>query len=268
MLGGLNDKLEHAHELGALLKGRAVTTVNLIPYNPTGVGAAYSTSAEETVTEFQMTLRLQYLINTTVRQQMGQDIDGACGQLVINSASVGGATAPVLPSSASSAGGFPAAAEGEPEPEQQVPGCGGSGVGDIEDLAGGGGGASRQTLPTQKQQKQALLRPEASCDAHTSLPTTSNSSGFSALSLDTHCAVSGDVWPLSSIELDAFLDRAETEWGVTRAPAEKALRGAPPASVAYATRSFAADMEAGKVTRNPTGLLIQALRSQVWVNPT
>ena len=34
MLGGLNDKLEHAHELGRLLRGRAVTTVNLIPYQP------------------------------------------------------------------------------------------------------------------------------------------------------------------------------------------------------------------------------------------
>ena len=63
-----------------------MATANLIPYNPTGVGAEYSTSSEEQVEAFQMLLRRSYRINTTVRQQMGQDIDGACGQLVLASA--------------------------------------------------------------------------------------------------------------------------------------------------------------------------------------
>jgi adenine C2-methylase RlmN of 23S rRNA A2503 and tRNA A37 len=83
MLGGVNDDIEHAEQLGRLLEGRAVATVNLIPYNPTGVGVAFSTSNQTTVNEFQMVLRKKFRINTTVRQQMGQDIDGACGQLVI-----------------------------------------------------------------------------------------------------------------------------------------------------------------------------------------
>ena len=104
MLGGVNDDIAHAEQLGRLLEGRAVATVNLIPYNPTGVGVAFSTSAESTVTEFQMTLRKKFRINTTVRQQMGQDIDGACGQLVIAAGS-GGASATGCASEASSAAG-------------------------------------------------------------------------------------------------------------------------------------------------------------------
>jgi|EP01044_Picomonas_judraskeda_P003227 adenine C2-methylase RlmN of 23S rRNA A2503 and tRNA A37 len=114
MLGGVNDDIAHAEQLGRLLEGRAVATVNLIPYNPTGVGVAFSTSAESTVTEFQMTLRKKFRINTTVRQQMGQDIDGACGQLVIAAGS-GGAKATGCDSGASSA----------------------AGVHDIEDIGGG-----------------------------------------------------------------------------------------------------------------------------------
>jgi hypothetical protein len=119
MLGGVNDELAHAEQLGELLADRAVATVNLIPYNPTGVGVAFSTSPEETVTEFQMTLRRKYRINTTVRQQMGQDIDGACGQLVI------AATAAVAAPGACASGGGAAAAGA------------GSGLRDIEDISSG-----------------------------------------------------------------------------------------------------------------------------------
>eukprot|EP01052_Picozoa_sp_SAG31_P002153 SAG31_NODE_73_length_27793_cov_26.900520_10_plen_76_part_00 len=39
------------------------------------------------MTAFQEVVRLEYGINTTVRQEMGQDISGACGQLVIDSKS-------------------------------------------------------------------------------------------------------------------------------------------------------------------------------------
>lgn len=68
--------------------------VNLIPFNPIGSLSTFTTSTEQSVTRFQRILRSMYNIRTTVRQQMGQDISGACGQLVVNLSeqrSVGGA---------------------------------------------------------------------------------------------------------------------------------------------------------------------------------
>jgi len=47
------------------------------------------------VKKFQKVIRCTYGIRTTVRQQMGQDIAGACGQLVVSlpdERSAGGAT--------------------------------------------------------------------------------------------------------------------------------------------------------------------------------
>lgn len=58
--------------------------VNLIPFNPIGSLSKYNTSGEEKVLRFQKILRGDYNIRTTVRKQMGVDISGACGQLVIN----------------------------------------------------------------------------------------------------------------------------------------------------------------------------------------
>eukprot|EP00897_Mesotaenium_endlicherianum_P007930 jgi/Mesen1/7165/ME000037S06533 len=57
--------------------------VNLIPYNPTSVDAEYQPSTPEDVVAFQKILREGHGIHTTVRQEMGQDINGACGQLVV-----------------------------------------------------------------------------------------------------------------------------------------------------------------------------------------
>ncbi|KAK1560401.1 hypothetical protein Q3G72_026297 [Acer saccharum] len=42
------------------------------------------TSGEEEVSIFQKILRGTYNIRTTIRKEMGQDISGACGQLVVN----------------------------------------------------------------------------------------------------------------------------------------------------------------------------------------
>ncbi|XVF01389.1 hypothetical protein REPUB_Repub04eG0084200 [Reevesia pubescens] len=55
MLDGVNDEEQHAHQLGKLLETFRVKI-----------------------------LRGTYNIRTTVRKQMGQDISGACGQLVVN----------------------------------------------------------------------------------------------------------------------------------------------------------------------------------------
>lgn len=58
--------------------------VNLIPFNPIGSLSQFSTSTNQKVTRFQKILRDLYDIRTTVRKEMGQDISGACGQLVVN----------------------------------------------------------------------------------------------------------------------------------------------------------------------------------------
>ena len=58
--------------------------VNLIPFNPIGSSSQFRTSSDQRVSEFQKILRGTYNIRTTVRKQMGQDISGACGQLVVN----------------------------------------------------------------------------------------------------------------------------------------------------------------------------------------
>ncbi|CAH1450461.1 unnamed protein product [Lactuca virosa] len=83
MLDGVNDEEQHAHQLGRLLDTFEVV-INLIPFNPIGTLSKFGTSGDEKVTKFQTILRSSYNIRTTVRKQMGQDISGACGQLVIN----------------------------------------------------------------------------------------------------------------------------------------------------------------------------------------
>lgn len=67
-----------------LTLGLVKQVVNLIPFNPIGSSSQFKTSNEDKVTTFQKILRGTYNIRTTVRKQMGQDISGACGQLVVN----------------------------------------------------------------------------------------------------------------------------------------------------------------------------------------
>ncbi|KAL1831673.1 hypothetical protein DCAR_0101662 [Daucus carota subsp. sativus] len=83
MLDGINDEEQHAHQLGKLLETFQVV-INLIPFNPIGSSSDFGTSSEQKVAIFQKILRGTYEIRTTVRKQMGQDISGACGQLVVN----------------------------------------------------------------------------------------------------------------------------------------------------------------------------------------
>ncbi|XP_057788135.1 uncharacterized protein LOC131005267 [Salvia miltiorrhiza] len=82
MLDAVNDEEQHAHQLGKLLE-TLQSVVNLIPFNPIGSLSCYSTSDDQKVIKFQKILRGTYNIRTTIRKQMGQDISGACGQLVI-----------------------------------------------------------------------------------------------------------------------------------------------------------------------------------------
>ncbi len=78
MLRDVNDSLEHADELAALLKGRPAK-INLIPFNPFD-GNAFRRSSADTIRAFQDRLRRHDLVATT-RKTRGDDIDAACGQL-------------------------------------------------------------------------------------------------------------------------------------------------------------------------------------------
>lgn len=79
MLDGVNDQDQHAHELARLL-GDIPSKVNLIPFNPFP-GARYRCSPRGRILRFVRILQ-SYGLTATTRVTRGQDIDGACGQLV------------------------------------------------------------------------------------------------------------------------------------------------------------------------------------------
>jgi 23S rRNA (adenine2503-C2)-methyltransferase len=76
MLGGVNDRVEQARALVALLDPK-VFKVNLIPYNPTGM---YAGSTRKAIAAFKDVLDHGRL-PATVRLTRGRDIAAACGQL-------------------------------------------------------------------------------------------------------------------------------------------------------------------------------------------
>ena len=77
MLGGVNDRVEQAHQLAAILDPRAFK-VNLIPYNPTA--SDFEGSSPRAIEAFRAALAERGL-PATVRLTRGRDIDAACGQL-------------------------------------------------------------------------------------------------------------------------------------------------------------------------------------------
>ena len=79
MLDGVNDSLEHAHELVRLLKD-VPAKVNLIPFNPFPQ-TTYRRSSQRTLDRFRDVL-MQHNLTTITRKTRGDDIDAACGQLV------------------------------------------------------------------------------------------------------------------------------------------------------------------------------------------
>jgi 23S rRNA (adenine2503-C2)-methyltransferase len=76
MLRGVNDRVEQAAELAAVLDPR-MFKVNLIPYNPTG---RFEGSTRKAIDAFKAVLDRER-IPATVRLTRGRDIAAACGQL-------------------------------------------------------------------------------------------------------------------------------------------------------------------------------------------
>jgi len=79
MLDGVNDSVEQARQLVALVKKRLPCKLNLIPFNPF-VESGLTRSPAARVQAFAQVL-LDAGIVTTVRKTRGDDIDAACGQL-------------------------------------------------------------------------------------------------------------------------------------------------------------------------------------------
>ncbi len=79
MLDGVNDSDDHARQLSRLLRD-IPSKVNLIPFNPYP-GARYRCSSDARIRRFSRILAAAGLVSTT-RKTRGDDIDGACGQLV------------------------------------------------------------------------------------------------------------------------------------------------------------------------------------------
>lgn len=78
LLGGVNDSLSAARELASLVKGLGCH-VNLIPVNPVREYGHVRPRPDD-IRSFKKELE-KYGINVTIRRELGQDIDGACGQL-------------------------------------------------------------------------------------------------------------------------------------------------------------------------------------------
>ncbi|MCL6617263.1 MAG: 23S rRNA (adenine(2503)-C(2))-methyltransferase RlmN, partial [Anoxybacillus ayderensis] len=78
LFGGVNDQVEHAEQLAALLKGLKCH-VNLIPVNYVPE-RNYVRTPREQIFAFERALK-KHGINVTIRREQGHDIDAACGQL-------------------------------------------------------------------------------------------------------------------------------------------------------------------------------------------
>ncbi|CAH0532862.1 Dual-specificity RNA methyltransferase RlmN [Vibrio stylophorae] len=79
LLDHVNDDMQHAHQLAALLKDTPAK-INLIPFNPYP-GSPYGKPSNSRIDRFCKTL-MQYDMTVTTRKTRGDDIDAACGQLV------------------------------------------------------------------------------------------------------------------------------------------------------------------------------------------
>lgn len=83
LLRGVNDSPDHARRLAELLAGRPRMHVNLLRYNPTGLGlsgTAYAPSGADAEERFRTALEARGVV-AHVRRQRGPDIAAACGQL-------------------------------------------------------------------------------------------------------------------------------------------------------------------------------------------
>ena len=78
MVENVNDSIENANQLAKLLRGM-ICHVNLIPVNKVS-DRPFQRSGRERIEKFSAVLK-RFGIETTVRRELGSDINAACGQL-------------------------------------------------------------------------------------------------------------------------------------------------------------------------------------------
>lgn len=78
LIDGVNDNMKQAEELAGLLRGQ-LASVNLIPINPVAE-RGWNRPSLQRINAFERFLA-QHHITVTVRKEMGNDIQAACGQL-------------------------------------------------------------------------------------------------------------------------------------------------------------------------------------------
>ncbi|MGE5632903.1 MAG: 23S rRNA (adenine(2503)-C(2))-methyltransferase RlmN [Caulobacteraceae bacterium] len=78
LIKDFNDSVRDAEKLGMLLKGM-LCHVNLIPVNKVEE-RSFEKASKERINQFKNTLE-RFEVETTVRRELGSDIDAACGQL-------------------------------------------------------------------------------------------------------------------------------------------------------------------------------------------
>jgi 23S rRNA (adenine2503-C2)-methyltransferase len=78
LVNSVNDSIDQAKELGTLLKG-TLCHVNLIPVNEVRENS-FKKSSSDNIKNFFNALK-SYGVETTIRREMGSDINAACGQL-------------------------------------------------------------------------------------------------------------------------------------------------------------------------------------------
>ena len=88
LLMNINDEPEHAREIGALLQPRKDhVMLNVIPWNPTynpRLKKQFRAPGMDRAIVFQQIVLKDYGVSCTIRENLGQDIDAACGQMAIN----------------------------------------------------------------------------------------------------------------------------------------------------------------------------------------
>jgi 23S rRNA (adenine2503-C2)-methyltransferase len=81
LIEGQNDSADHARAVGELLRGLPAQ-VNLIPLNPTA-GYAGVPTRTDAARNFQLILKEEFKLPSSVRQRRGIDIAAGCGQLAV-----------------------------------------------------------------------------------------------------------------------------------------------------------------------------------------
>lgn len=175
LIDGVNDSIETAHALGALLQGCSVL-LNVIPYNPTAVPFDYKPPTMAAQTAFVAVTRDVYGVKTILRQTMGQDVSAACGQLVIEQRNI------KKPVASCSSGGD----DGSVEEEEKKTKKNGDGVVDLEDLLAKTAGKSNTTRVKIAEAATTLRKRNINSSSAIAASNTVEESGRDSGSLVQH----------------------------------------------------------------------------------